>query len=849
MIFKRKLLLYLICVSYTSLSWGQANIPPNIIAFGDQGYCPLSQMNIVTSFDIIDPDDTEIQSLSIQISTGYVQGEDQLILTGTNPNVSSFWNGTEGKLLLSGVGGIDIPYSDLITAVNNVMFQSSSATISDEKFFSFTIGDANYLPSTDHYYEYISAPGITWSQAKSAAEARTYFGLQGYLVTITSTEEAQLSGAQAAGTGWIGGTDEETEGVWKWATGPEAGSSFWFGQGNGTTVGTDFPYANWNRLNNEPNNAKSGTEHYAHIVSPNLVSLGQANLGTWNDLPNEGSNGDFFPQGYIVEYGGLPGDPIVNIAASTKLSIPIITNTVEAEICGSNSVTLQATASIGDVIWYDALNGGNQVHIGANFITPLLTQDTNYYVLASFNGCLEGARTQVTAKVKPTPTVLPSIIFKNCDEDGFPDGFTDFNLNEVNDIITSEALTDVTITFHLSRLEAESGVSSISASPFNNQTSNIVYARVEFLNSDCFSMSEINLEVSTTSFPLGYINDDLQLCDIDGVASGITEFDLSSVSQTFKEFFPLGQNLSVHYYNNFLDAQLEENEITNITNYENKIPFSETLYVRVESNDNGECFGIGPHLRLTVHSRPEFEVEEPDVFCIGGNPIELRTFNAKGNYTYEWQDADENIISEDATVMVNSADTYTVIATSIFNCASFPVSVIVKESSVSDINIDDIVIVDLINNNTINIDITDIGVGDYEFSLDNEFGPYQDNAFFEGVNPGDYTLYVRDINGCGTLPLDISVLGFPRFFTPNGDSFNPTWNIIGMTSDRYTEKSAVYIYDRYGKLLKQITLNSDGWDGTFKGRSLPNSDYWFVAQLINFEGVTRVLKGHFALKR
>lgn len=849
MIFKYKLLLYLIFAFCISLSWGQTNIPPNIIAFGDQGYCPLSQINIVTSFDIIDPDDKEIQSLSIQVSTGYVQGEDRLLLTGIHPSIDSFWNDSEGKLRLSGFGGLDIPYSDLIAAVNNVVFQSSSANVNGDKYFSFTIGDANYLPSTDHYYEYISAPGITWSQAKAAAEARTYFGLQGYLVTITSPEEAQLSGEQAAGTGWIGANDAETEGVWKWVTGPEAGSTFWFGEGNGTTNGADFPYANWNSLNDEPNNAKSGTEHYAHIVSPNLVPLGQANLGTWNDLPNVGSTGNFFPQGYIVEYGGMPGDPIVNIAASTKLLVPIITNIIGAEICGENSVTLEATASIGDVIWYDALNGGNQVHLGSTFITPSLTQDTHYYALASADGCLEGERTQVTAIIKPSPTILSNVTFKNCDEDGLPDGFTDFNLNEVNDIITSEALTDVNITFYLSSLKAESGTSEITASPFNNQTSNIVYARVEFIDYGCYSISTINLEVSTTSFPLGYVNNDLQLCDIDDEVDGITEFDLSSVSQTFINFFPSGQNLSVHYYSDFIDAQLEEKEITNITNYENKTPFSEILYVRVESNDNGDCFGIGPHLQLTVHPIPEFEVEEPDVFCLGGSSVELRTFNPKGNYTYEWQDTEGNIISSATTAIVNSAGTCTVVATSAFNCSSFPVSVTVEESSISDINIDDIVIMDLINNNTVNLDITDIGIGDYEFSLDNEFGPFQNNTFFEDISPGDYTLYVRDKNGCGTLPLELSVLGFPRFFTPNGDSFNPTWNIIGMTSDRYTQNSTVFIYDRYGKLLKQIPINSDGWDGTFNGKPLPNSDYWFVAELMTNDDKIRVLRGHFSLIR
>jgi len=226
------------------LVWSQStNIPPTITAIGNQAYCPLSEINIVTDFDIVDPDDTEIEALYIQISTGYEFGFDLLMLSGSHPNVITNWNQTEGKLTLQGIGSLEVPYVDLIAAVKDAVFRSTRTNPVD-KFFSFTIGDAKYLPSTGHYYEYVPSTGITWTNAKVEAENRTYFGLQGYLATITSEEEAKLTGEQALGTGWIGGSDEETEGVWKWLTGPEAGKTFWFGMGNGTTVGTDFPYAN-----------------------------------------------------------------------------------------------------------------------------------------------------------------------------------------------------------------------------------------------------------------------------------------------------------------------------------------------------------------------------------------------------------------------------------------------------------------------------------------------------------------------------------------------------------------------------------------------------------------------------
>src|SRR5690606_19638441 len=81
------------------------NIPPTINAVGDQYYCPLSQMPIVTSFDITDPDNTSIESFNIQISTGYMNGVDRLSLIGSHPNIVASWNPSEGKLRFTGIAG------------------------------------------------------------------------------------------------------------------------------------------------------------------------------------------------------------------------------------------------------------------------------------------------------------------------------------------------------------------------------------------------------------------------------------------------------------------------------------------------------------------------------------------------------------------------------------------------------------------------------------------------------------------------------------------------------------------------------------------------------------------------
>ncbi|MFD0835562.1 T9SS type B sorting domain-containing protein [Mariniflexile aquimaris] len=807
-------------------------------ATGNQAYCAKSQIKIVTDFDIVDPDDTSILALYVQISAGYVLGEDTLSLIGNHPNIAPpIWNSLEGKLTLEGVASAPVSYIDIIAAVKDIVFQSTSNNPSD-KSFSITIGDANFLPSTGHYYEYVPAVGITWTNAKTAAELRIYYGLQGYLATLTSAEEAQLCGEQAAGAGWIGGSDAETEGTWKWVTGPESGTIFWYGLANGYSPNFSF----WN--NGEPN--QTGDEDYAHITAP-----GVGIPGSWNDLRNTGeADGNFQPKGYIVEYGGMPGDNPLNIAASTTIYVPTIANTYPNSRCGVGSLNLAADVSVptATVYWFDALTGGNLIGTGLTYTTPILTLTTTYYALASENGCTDGTRTPIVATIYQVPIIQSNITFKNCDDDSVPDGIANFNLNEANDIITNNASSGLTITYYMSLSDANLGVNALNASLYNNSNGNTVYARVENVNA-CFMVCTVNLQVSTTSFPIGFFQE-LDSCDDDNVIDGLTEFDLSQASSMFISQLSSGQNLSVHYYKNLSDAQLEQNEILNQTTYTNGVAFSETLYVRVESDDNGDCYGIGPHLLLTVHPRPEFEVEQTEVYCSDNIPITLEAINASGNFTYEWKDDSGQVISNLPIASVASGNSYTVTATSASGCESFPISYTVKESAMASIDLDDITIIELSDNNGISINNSNnnLGIGDYEFALDRIDGPYQNEAVFSGVAAGMHTVYIRDKNLCGIAQIDVFILGFPKFFTPNNDGKNDTWHVMGLGSE-FTNASVVNIFDRYGKLIKQINAKNGVWDGTFNSEPLADSDYWFLAELVEATGNIRTYKGHFSLVR
>jgi gliding motility-associated-like protein len=142
------------------------------------------------------------------------------------------------------------------------------------------------------------------------------------------------------------------------------------------------------------------------------------------------------------------------------------------------------------------------------------------------------------------------------------------------------------------------------------------------------------------------------------------------------------------------------------------------------------------------------------------------------------------------------------------------------------------------------IQATATGLGTYVYQLDN--GDFIDSGLFDDVSAGVHTVTFKDANGCGSVTIEIGVIDFPRFITPNQDGYHDSWNIIGIRQFDPTAK--IYIFDRFGKLLKQVSPLGPGWDGTYNGNPLPSSDYWFVVEYRE-DDVQKEFKGHFTLKR
>jgi len=272
---------------------------------------------------------------------------------------------------------------------------------------------------------------------------------------------------------------------------------------------------------------------------------------------------------------------------------------------------------------------------------------------------------------------------------------------------------------------------------------------------------------------------------------------------------------------------------------------TQNVLVTVTNQINTSCSATYT-IPFIVHPTPKIDLEEDIIICLpttdalidGG----ILDGSPSSNYQYTWYTNGSSNGITTPTLLVNTPNVYSVEVTNAFGCKNTRVITVTGSEIASIQSID---VVDLADVNTITINISPSSLGDYEFAIDDANGPYQSSNIFNNVPMGLHEIYVRDRNGCGSVgPITVAVLGIPQYFTPNGDGYNDYWNVKGVSAE-FNRLSIIYIFDRFGKLLKQISATGVGWDGTFNGNLLPADDYWYSIQ---FED-GRSAKGHFALKR
>ncbi|WP_130733514.1 T9SS type B sorting domain-containing protein [Flavobacterium sp. J27] len=498
------------------------------------------------------------------------------------------------------------------------------------------------------------------------------------------------------------------------------------------------------------------------------------------------------------------------------------------------SISNLFTGQVVEVTFYENLNDAlaeiNAITNIANFnnLTSPTTQDIYVRVDSDVNNDCVGLGKYVTLQVEPIPIVLPKLV-RGCDDN--QDGIFDFDTTTIESELLN-GLTNVVVTY----TDVNNTVYNALPNPFstNSQVLNVTITNATVNACSYTTTLEFIVDQAPVFNP---VNSSLLIqCDdeLDPLLQdGVVIFNTSNFENTI-----IGNqtNVAVEYYD------INNNLLPNfIGSFETG---TQDVLVKVIHLDNSNCFATGI-LSFVVYSNPKIMIDAPNEIICTDNPNAFVILDAGlenptniSDYSYQWYFENQAISgASQYTYTANTTGNYTVVVTNSNGCSSTRNSV-VNPSNIA--IIDDIEIDDLVDSNTITVLIS--GDGDYQFSIDGE--NYQDSNIFYDVQPGLLSVWVYDKNGCGISNKEISVLGVPKFFTPNGDGFNDFWNIKGF-NERFGNQTVVSIFDRYGKLLKQISSLSQGWDGTFNGVKMPAADYWYTINMLD----GRVQKGHFSLKR
>jgi gliding motility-associated-like protein len=267
---------------------------------------------------------------------------------------------------------------------------------------------------------------------------------------------------------------------------------------------------------------------------------------------------------------------------------------------------------------------------------------------------------------------------------------------------------------------------------------------------------------------------------------------------------------------------------------------------------NSGCPALTATAPVTIYSALPNVVLPNETICVDKNGITFRTamLSTRLNntsYSCQWSFNGTPIIGNTTnTQLANQAGIYSVIITDTFSgCFSKPI--VCTVSKVISIDNFSISITDTFSDNPTATVVINSGTGPFSYQLDNN--GFQDSNVFPNINPGTHTLRVIDDSSCSNVVKSITVFSYPKFFTPNGDGINDSWNLNFVNQ----KDIKVTVFDRFGNTIKSFSPYNQRWDGKLEGNDLPSDDYWFIISYkeINSQGeaVWTEFKSHFSLKR
>jgi gliding motility-associated-like protein len=449
----------------------------------------------------------------------------------------------------------------------------------------------------------------------------------------------------------------------------------------------------------------------------------------------------------------------------------------------------------------------------------------------------------VTVNVEALPIAHPVTILRQCDDN--QDGIFNFNTTSLENDLLQGQTTGVTVTYYDAAnnpLRDSNNNLITSRFPTSFSTTSQTIKAVVKNNTTLACSDETFIQFIVDKSPIDFtIPSTLtSMCDdeIDPeLQNGIYNF---TNSQAIYNIVTLNQPAGMVY------EYYDENNVLLSTPLPDPllVSLSKNIKIIVKNPINTTC-SLTKTIQLIVNPTPKIDLEHSEIVCSN-----LSTFfvvitagivdgSDESNYTYKWYKDTVIIATEtSSTLNVNSEGIYTVEVINTNGCSKTR-TITVTASDVAHIGI--ATIVDLSFFNSVTINVTNPGLYAYSMDYPNLF---QESNFFENVPAGIHEIFVKDLNGCGISQQTISVIGIPPYFTPNGDGVNDTWNVQGVSKD-FNFNTTIYIFNRFGKLVKQLATTGNGWDGTLNGEPMPADDYWYAVYLED----GRISKGHFTLKR
>jgi gliding motility-associated-like protein len=600
-------------------------------------------------------------------------------------------------------------------------------------------------------------------------------------------------------------------------------------------------------------------------VSPVTISFYLSALEASSGI-NQLTNTSNIPVGIRTIYTRIDTDGSCDGIGQFQIEIlaaPLQNTITNVLVCESDTFFLNSkdseallgqNSSVQTSYFYSFDDAKNNINIiNKNIPLPIIVGSRNLFIRLYDTTTQCFSIVNFNLRVFPNPTLFAPLPIKLC-------GTTTatFNLNIRIPVITG-GNTNYQVTFYETNADLLANNSIVTPANYLSGNRTLIVKVVDPTNNSCYKTTTLDLIV--LSLPGANNNPTpIELCD----DSGFAKFDLTS--RELEMAGPtLWSDIQFRYYTDPTDAAANNNNfITNsiLRLFPNSSINYQKIFVRLNSktNFNSEtnqaCSNI-LELELFVRPYPVNNLpSNPYIICINKdnivlNPAVIETRLPASDYSFIWYNEHNaltgNEISGEVSNTYNARTegkfsvkitntTNAALCSTIANFSTknsyIPFSIKGEPSELIAFEVD----------NTIKAIVIPESA-DYLYSLNNT--GWQTSNIFTNIQEGEYTLTVTNKYNCGEVSTQIIVVDYPKFFTPNGDGYNDTWNIGGTKA---LNSIQVQIFDRYGKFIKEITSSHNGWDGFLNGKALPSDDYWFKL-IYEKNNVKKEFKSHFTLKR